>query len=157
MSVPKHADPRTCLLQSGRTVAVAESCTGGLLAKTLTDLPGSSRFFLAGIVTYSNAAKTKFLGIPCATIRRHGAVSSSVALLMAARVRTLTRADYGIGITGIAGPGGGSKSKPVGTVYIALASRCGCRAERFSFKGTRAAIRQKACRAALRLLRRECA
>ncbi len=109
------------LTERGRTLAVAESCTGGCIANRLTDVPGASAVLLAGLVTYSNEAKAKFLGVRTETLAQHGAVSEAVAREMAEGVRQATGADYGVSVTGIAGPGGGSADKPVGTVYIGLA------------------------------------
>ena len=100
---------------------MAESCTGGLITDRLTDVPGSSAFLERGVVTYSNAAKTALLGVPEAVIREHGAVSAETARLMAEGVRRLAGVDLGLAVTGIAGPGGGTEAKPVGTVHIALA------------------------------------
>ncbi len=102
------------------TAATAESCTGGLVAKRITDIPGSSEVFRMGVVTYANEAKTKLLGVPEETLRQYGAVSPQVARLMAESVRKLAGSDFGVGVTGIAGPGGGTAEKPVGLVYLAL-------------------------------------
>ena len=103
------------------TIAVAESCTGGLLASRLTDVPGSSAYVDRGVVCYSNRAKTELLGIAETLIAEHGAVSEPVARAMAEAIRAQARADVGVGVTGIAGPGGGTAEKPVGTVAIAVA------------------------------------
>ena len=108
------------LREGGKTVAVAESCTGGLLGKLLTDSPGSSEYFVCGWVTYSNSAKINELGVDEGVIERNGAVSEEVAGAMARGCRVRSGADFGIGITGIAGPGGGSEEKPVGLVYIGV-------------------------------------
>jgi len=105
----------------GKTVAVAESCTGGLIVHRITNVPGSSEYFERGIVAYSNRAKEELLQVPSSLIEQHGAVSPEAACAMAAGVRRLARADLGLGVTGIAGPGGGSEAKPVGLTYIALA------------------------------------
>src|SRR3990172_8477259 len=105
----------------GKTVAVAESCTGGLIVHRITNVPGSSEYFERGIVAYSNRAKEELLQVPSSLIEQHGAVSPEAACAMAAGVRRLARADLGLGVTGIAGPGGGTKAKPVGLTYIALA------------------------------------
>ena len=109
------------LKEAGATLTVAESCTGGLLGERLTRVPGSSESFLGGVIVYTNRLKSDLLGIPPALIEEHGAVSEPVARAMAESVRRALRSDYGIGITGVAGPGGGSEEKPVGTVHIALA------------------------------------
>jgi len=109
------------LTDAGRTLAVAESCTGGTIASRFTALPGASAYFLCGVVSYSNEAKCDVLGVDPEAIRRHGAVSEEVARQMAEGVRRIARADYGVATTGIAGPAGGSPGKPVGTVWIAVA------------------------------------
>ena len=103
------------------TLALAESCTGGFIANQITNVPGASKVFPGGIVAYSNAVKQKFLGVRAETLARHGAVSEAVAREMAEGARKKFGADFAIAVTGIAGPGGGTKSKPVGTVFIALA------------------------------------
>jgi len=141
------------LLKKHKTLAVAESCSGGLLSKLLTDMAGSSKYYLLGIVAYSNEAKGKILNIPASTIAQKGAVSQEVADLMANSVRKLARADFGIGVTGIAGPTGGSKAKPVGTVFIAVGSKNINVRKKFIFTGNRLTIRQKAALQALRLLK----
>jgi len=108
------------LLKKGKTLAVAESCTGGIVSSMLTQLPGSSAYFLLGVVTYSNQAKQSILRIPSKLITTKGAVSREVAQKMAQSVRLVSGADFGIGITGVAGPSGGTKRKPKGTVFIAV-------------------------------------
>ncbi len=138
------------LLESGRTLALAESCTGGLVAKLVTDAPGSSRYFTQAWVTYSNAAKTAQLGVPKQMLDEHGAVSEQVAGAMAAGARRQSGTDYAIGITGIAGPTGGSEDKPVGLVFIGIDSDIGCRIKRFVFSRDRQHIRQRAAHEALR-------
>ncbi len=115
------------LTNAGRTIALAESCTGGLIAQTLTGVPGASAWLLEGVVTYSNASKVRRLGVPSALIDAHGAVSETVARAMAQGVRESSGADIGLAITGIAGPTGGTPEKPVGTVHLALASPRGTR------------------------------
>jgi nicotinamide-nucleotide amidase len=132
------------LIKNKKTIAVAESCTGGLTSNLLTSTSGSSRYFMLGIVAYSNKAKEKVLRIPHKTIIDNGAVSSQVAKLMAKSVKSISRSDFGIGITGIAGPAGGSKTKPVGTVFIAIDSRVKKICERYCFTGSRLEIRKKA-------------
>jgi len=109
------------LARRGEMLALAESCTGGGIAHQITNVPGASKIFLGGIVAYSNAVKQKFLGVRAKTLARHGAVSEAVAREMAEGARKKFGADFAIAVTGIAGPGGGKSSKPVGTVFIALA------------------------------------
>lgn len=135
-----------------RTVAVAESCTGGLLAAHLTAVPGSSATFPGGIIAYANAVKTRLLNVSESILAEHGAVSEPVARAMASGVRTLFGTDIGIGITGIAGPDGGTPQKPVGLVWIALADAQGVTAQDHVFTGNRTAVRQAACLAALEAL-----
>lgn len=132
-----------------RRVATAESCTGGLIAKTLTDLAGSSDWFERGFVTYSNQAKRDMLAVPAALIDEYGAVSEPVALAMAAGALRASGADYAVAVTGIAGPAGGSADKPVGTVWIAIARDGEQRARRCHFDGDRAAVRDATLIAAL--------
>ncbi len=136
----------------GRTLVVAESCTGGLIAKRLTDAPGASAYFLAGAVTYSDPSKRILLGVRDATLRAHGAVSEETVREMAAGMRRVVAADYAIAVTGIAGPGGGSPEKPVGTVWIAIAAADGVEARRVRLPGDREEIRERAAQAALALL-----
>ncbi len=142
------------LAVGGYTVAVAESCTGGLVAQRLTDVPGSSAYFLEGVVAYSNEAKTRTLGVPPELIARHGAVSAPVAEAMAEGVRRLTDADFGLAVTGIAGPTGGTPEKPVGLVFIALADDAHTEHKRLLLPGDRQLIRWRASQATLDLLRR---
>lgn len=143
------------LLQSRHlTIAAAESCTGGLLMSRLTDVAGSSAYVLAGLVAYSNEAKATLAGVDPALIAAHGAVSEPVAVALADGVRARIGSSIGVGITGIAGPGGGSPQKPVGTVVIAVSSADGARVRTFSFVGPRAQIKFWATQAALDLVRR---
>lgn len=142
------------LIKNKKTLAVAESCTGGLLSKMLTDLPESSKYFLLGIVAYNNKVKENILGINPKIIARHGAVSAEVAKLMAKSAKDLAKTDFGIGITGIAGPAGATARKPVGLVFIAVEGRNKGICERFIFKGTRQAIRKKTSLKALHLLQK---
>ena len=138
----------------GFTIATAESCTGGLVAATLTEIAGSSDVVDCGFVTYSNAAKQAMLGVPPATLKRHGAVSGETAAAMAAGALKNSRADVSVAITGIAGPGGGTKEKPVGLVHFAAASRDGrrlARARRYGKIGRRR-VRERSVAEALALL-----
>ena len=130
------------LKQNNMTLATAESCTGGLLSHKITNIPGSSSYFFEGVVSYSNEAKVKILGVPMELIEIHGAVSAPVVEAMAKGVRHLSDSDLGIGISGIAGPGGGTLEKPVGTVYIGLDSKAkGTLSRKFQFHGTREEIK----------------
>jgi nicotinamide-nucleotide amidase len=142
------------LTENRATIAVAESCTGGLLAERLTNVPGSSVYFLGGVVCYSNELKSQLVHVPPAIIESKGAVSPEVALALADGVRKLTGARLGIGVTGVAGPGGGSPEKPVGLVYIGLADERGPRQKEFRFLGDRDRIRLFASQAALDMARR---
>jgi nicotinamide-nucleotide amidase len=142
------------LLDMKKTLAVAESCTGGLIAKMITDVPGSSRYFLGGWVTYSNQSKVSQFGVKKELIEQAGAVSSEMAAAMAAGAKLKAGADYAIAVTGIAGPQGGSEQKPVGLVYISIASPEGIHAEKCLFgPRDRGFIRQRAAQTALNLLR----
>jgi len=138
--------------ESGLRIAVAESCTGGLIAKWLTDMPGSSDFFERGVVCYSNESKIELLGIPRELIARHGAVSKEVAEAMAAGLLKRSRASLAVSVTGIAGPGGGTCEKPVGLTYLAVADHGGCEGFKFQFGQSRDANRKRAAAAALKLL-----
>lgn len=129
------------LIEQKRTIAVAESCSGGLLATMLTDLPGSSAYFLAGVVAYSNQAKSTFLNVPPLLIEHHGAVSAEVAEAMAEGMRRTSGSDLSLSITGIAGPDGGTTAKPVGTVYLGCADSNGCSSMLVLLSGTREQIR----------------
>ncbi|NLC53002.1 MAG: competence/damage-inducible protein A [Firmicutes bacterium] len=142
------------LKQRGETLAVAESCTGGLLANRITDVPGASAVFDRGVVAYSNRSKEELLGIPAAVIERAGAVSPEVATLMAQGVRDRTGSDWGIGITGIAGPGGGTAEKPVGLVYFALVGPGVSLVREARFTGDRQQIKRRTTQAVLDLFRR---
>ncbi len=142
------------LQMRGMTLAVAESCTGGLLAERITSLSGSSRYFLGGAVVYSNELKTQFANVPKAMIDRHGAVSREVAAAMAEGIRKRCLASYGIGITGVAGPSGGTEQKPVGLVYIALAGEEGTQVVERNFPGDRKRIRQFSTQQALEMIRK---
>lgn len=143
------------LLERGWMLALAESCTGGWLAKRLTDTPGASRYFERGFVTYSNAAKVAMLGVHQADLDAYGAVSREVVEQMAAGAAVRAGVQAGIGVTGIAGPDGGTEEKPVGTVFVAAATPAGIASRCFNFIGTRANIRVRSTQAALDLLRRQ--
>lgn len=137
------------------TLAVAESCTGGLLAERITSINGSSRYFLGGALVYSNELKTEFAGVPASMIARHGAVSREVAAALAQGIRKRCKATFGVGITGVAGPTGGTAEKPVGLVYNALASADGTQVEERKFPGDRKRIRWFATQLALDMVRRK--
>ncbi len=143
------------LAEKKETLAGAESCTGGLLASLITDIPGSSRYFDRGVVTYSNQSKSEILGIPESLIQKHGAVSSEVAIAMAQAIRKMAKTTYGIGITGIAGPDGGTSEKPVGTVHLAVDSEGGTQERRLLFPTNREWFKRLAAFAALDLLRKQ--
>ena len=136
------------------TLATAESCTGGLLAGRITEIPGSSKYFLQGVVVYSNEAKINLLGVPNKLLQDHGAVSAEVAEAMAIGIRRRAHSTIGVGVTGIAGPGGGSETKPVGLVYIGIADEVQSSSRKFLFPGDRQLIRNLSVRAALDLIRR---
>lgn len=143
------------LRSSGETLAVAESCTGGLVGSRITNVAGSSEYFLEGAVTYSNEAKLRTLNVSADIIQNHGAVSAECAEAMAAGMRERSDADHAVSVTGIAGPGGGSEEKPVGTVFIGYASRERVRSTKIAVPGDRYLIRWRASQAALDLLRRQ--
>jgi len=134
------------------TLAVAESCTGGKVGDMMTDVPGSSDYFLGGIISYGNQAKIDLLGVSRETLETKGAVSEDVAIQMANGVREKLGSTYGIGITGIAGPKGGSRTKPVGLVYIAVASLNGAICERNVFTGSRTDVKRVAAEHSLQML-----
>jgi len=142
------------LVARGLTIGVAESCTGGLVTSRLTDIAGSSRYVQASVITYSNDAKTASIGVPASLIEEHGAVSEAVALAMADGIRAHARVDVGIGVTGIAGPGGGTPTKPVGMVAIAALTADETRARTFRFAGEREQVKFQASQAALDMVRR---
>lgn len=146
-------DIHKILLRSHKTVATAESCTGGLVSKTFTDNPESSKYFILGVAAYSNLAKTRILKIPAKLIMKKGAVSKEVAKEMAKSIRKIAKSDYGIGITGIAGPSGATPHKPLGTVFIAISRNKKTICKKFLFCGNRLSIRNKACFNSLKLLK----
>ncbi|HZI33473.1 MAG TPA: nicotinamide-nucleotide amidohydrolase family protein, partial [Candidatus Binatia bacterium] len=141
------------LRQQNKTLALAESCTGGAIAQRITDVPGASDIFPGGVVSYSNEAKQKFLGVRPESLAAHGAVSEVVAREMAQGARERFGADFALAVTGIAGPGGGSAEKPVGTVFIALATAQGAGAKQFLNKWERATFKQVTAMQALEWLR----
>jgi nicotinamide-nucleotide amidase len=140
------------LIQKSSTVSTAESCTGGLLAHRLTNIPGSSQYFRFGIVAYNNETKENILDIPSAILQQKGAVSEEVAIGMAEVVRAKGKSDYGVGITGIAGPDGGTKNKPVGLVYVAVSAAQETLCLKCQFQGPRSQIKTQAADQALILL-----
>jgi nicotinamide-nucleotide amidase len=142
------------LRERGLTLALAESCTGGLLSARLTDVPGASAVLERGFVTYSNRAKVEETGVDPALLERHGAVSEEVAAALAAGARRVAGADVGVGITGIAGPDGGTAEKPVGLVFVAASGAAGTRVRRSIFPGGRERVRFQATQVALEMLRR---
>lgn len=140
------------LLKNNKTLALAESCTGGLLASSFTDLPGSSGFFTQGWVTYSNQSKIKLLNVPQETLESFGAVSEETVTAMATQASQIAESDYALAISGIAGPGGGSEEKPVGLVWIALYGPNGCQTKKMNFNGSRGQIKMRAAKNAAYLL-----
>lgn len=142
------------LQKNGKTVATAESCTGGMLSAAFTDYPGISAVFLEGVVTYANEAKCR-LGVRRETLEAHGAVSHAVAGEMAKAVRERAGSDYGLSTTGIAGPGGGTEKKPVGLVYVGIASAKGVKTYALRLGGSRDTVRRKTVEAVFRFLETE--
>ncbi len=140
------------LLQRDLSFSCAESCTGGLISKKITDNAGSSKYFLGSVISYAEEIKMKTLSVPRDILHKHGAVSAETALAMAERVKKLMDSDVSMAVTGIAGPGGGSPSKPVGTVFIAYALPHDIIVEKHQFKGNRAAIRNRTARMAIKRL-----
>ncbi|HEX9090064.1 MAG TPA: CinA family protein [Anaerolineales bacterium] len=141
------------LRQHGLWLAVAESCTGGLIGHRLTNVAGSSDYFIGGVISYANEAKMKLLGVRQDTLEGHGAVSQETALEMARGIRVTLRADIGLSVTGIAGPSGGTPEKPVGTVWIGLSSANEEYARHFLWSGNRLKIKEQSAHTALELLR----
>ena len=142
------------VLQSlnGKTLATAESCTGGMIGAALTAVPGSSAVYKGGIISYTNQVKNKLLGVPLDILENHGAVSAEVAGAMASGARRTLDADVAVSITGLAGPGGDESGNPVGTVYIGYADADNCTTKHFLFSGDRAQIRRQAMEAALQIV-----
>lgn len=136
-------------LGRGVTVCTAESCTGGLIATAITEVPGSSGYFLGGIVSYADGAKQALLGVPDVVLASHGAVSAQAALAMAAGARERFGAALAVAVTGVAGPGGGTDAKPVGLTYVGLADKAGVEVRRFVWPGDRATNRDASAAAAL--------
>lgn len=143
------------LVERKETLATAESCTGGLIGKLLTDRPGSSDYYLGGVVVYSNEIKEKLLGVPVDTLSQHGAVSAQTAEAMAAGARDRLKSTYAISVTGIAGPGGGTEEKPVGLVYLGLATRTGSFSREMRLTRDREQNRHRSAYAAIDFLRRK--
>ena len=145
-----------CLIEAlksaGKTVATAESCTGGGIGHVLTAVPGSSAVYVGGVISYTNEVKERVLHVPAAALDKHGAVSAETAGYMAKGARELLVSDFGVSVTGIAGPDGDGSGKPVGLVYIGVASEEGVHTHEFIFPGDRAAVREQAIRTALELL-----
>ena len=140
-----------CLALAVR-IATVESCTGGLIGHVLTEVPGSSAYYLGGFVTYADAAKRAMVGVPTEVLEAHGAVSAQTAMAMAVGGRARTGADLGVSVTGIAGPDGGSDAKPVGLTYVAVADTSGTEVRRFVWSGSRAENKRSSAQAALELL-----
>lgn len=137
---------------SGKTISVAESCTGGLISSLITDVPGSSLYFKGSVIAYSNGIKSDILGVPEDIIDRYGAVSGETVLEMASGIRQIMSSDVGLAVTGIAGPGGGSQDKPVGLVYISLCDALKKVVREFKFKGSRDEIRSLTAERAFEIL-----
>jgi nicotinamide-nucleotide amidase len=142
------------LIKKKMTIAVAESCTGGLISSRLTDVSGSSKYFIRGAVPYSNDVKVKYVGVSRDSLKKYGAVSRQVALELARGIRTVMDVDIGLGVTGIAGPDGGTAKKPVGLVYVALAKEGGSVVKEFRFSGSRQDVKWHSSQAALDMIRR---
>ena len=141
------------MTEENLTIACAESCTGGLLTSRLTDVPGSSAYVQGSIVSYSNEIKNSVLKVKAETLKKFGAVSEQTAREMSANVRELFKTDIGVGVTGIAGPGGGTADKPVGTVYISVSNLYQTIVQKFNFSGSRSEIKNKSCDAAIKMVK----
>ncbi len=152
--LPLEAVLANRLTMRGETMALAESCTGGLVSHRITNVPGSSRFFLAGFVTYGNRAKTTVLGVDQGTLDAHGAVSRETVEAMALGARRVAGADWAAAVSGIAGPGGGTPEKPVGLVYVAVTGPRGTRIASYHFGGEREEIKRQSATAVIALLLR---
>ena len=142
------------LIKNKKTISCAESCTGGLLAKMITDIPGTSEIFNESYVTYANASKERILGVSHETIEENGVVSEKVAMEMAEGVRKVSGSDIGVGITGIAGPTGGTETKPVGLVYVAVSTKDGVFAKELHLNGNRDRVRYLTCLNAFDMIRK---
>lgn len=142
------------LTKHKKSLSIAESCTGGLISNLITNIPGSSNYFKLGLIAYSNQSKISLLKIPPKIIKKYGAVSEETVSLMASSIKKLGKTDFGLAVTGIAGPGGRTTTKPVGLVYIALAAEKEILVHKFIFSGNRAAIKLKTAVSALDILRR---
>jgi nicotinamide-nucleotide amidase len=140
------------LLKHGLWLATAESCTGGLISHIITNVPGSSAYYLGGVTAYANEAKMRMLGVSLDTLNQHGAVSEATVLEMARGIRYALGADIGVSVSGIAGPDGGTADKPVGTVWIGLSSATAKYARHFLWTGNRLAVKEQSARAALEIL-----
>jgi nicotinamide-nucleotide amidase len=151
---PLEAVVGDLLVERGWRIAAAESCTGGLITSRLTDIPGSSRYVQESVVSYANESKVQLLGVPAKLLAEHGAVSEPVALAMADGIRARSEVEVGVGVTGIAGPGGGTPEKPVGTVAIAAVTSGAARSRLFRFHGERSTVKFQASQAALDMVRR---
>ena len=139
------------LKKKSMTLAIAESCTGGMIGGVITDIAGSSEYFLGGVISYDNRIKRDLLGVPEKVLEQYGAVSRQTVIAMAKGVQRLMKADCALAVSGVAGPGGGTKEKPVGLVYIGIAVGKQCRSFVCRFKGTRADIRSKTVREGLKV------
>ena len=140
------------LTSQKKTIACAESCTGGLLTSRLTDIPGSSAYVVGSVVCYTNRIKEQVVGVQPATIAAHTEVSAETAQEMAAGIRQRIATDIGVGITGLAGPGGGTAGQPVGLVYIAVAGAYGTIVREYHFRGSRKEIKQQSAESALQMI-----
>jgi PncC family amidohydrolase len=152
MPMKSHEKVAKALIGQRKTLAIAESCTGGLISHTLTNIQGSSTFLKIGIIAYSNEAKVNILKVLPSTLKKHGAVSEQVAIEMAKGVRKLQKTDFGLSVTGIAGPTGGTKRKPIGLVYLAISTKNECLCLKCLFSGTRTEIKSKTTKESLNLL-----
>ena len=150
ISVAKHLV--SLLSENHKTIATAESCTGGMIGQSLTSVPGASEVYGFGFITYANEAKEKLLGVRHETLLSHGAVSPETAREMAEGARKVSGADIAVAVTGIAGPGGGTPEKPVGLVYVGISTESGTWAEKLCLSGSRDEIRKQTVLAALRLI-----